>query len=114
MAETVDRTIVLMDGPPARVPERVAAGMPLRGRRLIVNAPDGRWVHDVRAVDDAYLLDPDTHLAWLPGTGVPNGADESRAVLTVAACTEQGWYDWARTKRRPEVVEYPAYLVWAE
>lgn len=110
---TADVASVLIDGPPARVPERVREDSVLRGRRVVVNG-DGEWFYDIRAVEDPYWYDEDTRLRWPVGGRVPAGADADRARLFVSACRERDWYEWARTKRRPEIREYPAYLVWAE
>lgn len=109
-----DRVSALVEGPAALVPERIVPGMALRGRRVVINSGDGDWVRDARAADDPYMYDEAVNLRWLPGSPVPADADVDRARLYVAAVREADWYEWARTKRRPQVVEYPAYLVWAE
>lgn len=111
-----------MDGPQPRVPERVTAGTVLRGKRVIVPwfresdaAPESseEWRYDVRAVDEPYYYDQDAHVRWFPGQPVPEGADPN-APLYVGICTEHDWYEWGRTKRRPEVFEYEAYMVFVE
>lgn len=110
----VARVQTVMDGPPPRVPERVTAGTVLRGKRVVVPRPESdEWRYDVRAADDPYYYDAATHQRWYPGTPVPEGADP-QAPLYVAICTEHDWYEWARTKRRPQVREYKAYVVFAE
>lgn len=107
-----------MDGPPARDPERVSEGMALRGRRVLVNDATGEWVGDLRAADDAYWADTVTDAPlvyrWPVGGDPPDDAAVEHRVLTVAVCTEKDWYEWGRTSRRPQVTEFPAYLVWAE
>lgn len=110
------RVAALMDGPPPRTPQRVVEGMALRGKRILVNADDGQWHGDIRAVDDPYWMDDSgvRPYRWLPGGRVPEGADENKARLFVSACTEPDWYEWGKTKRRPKIVEYPATLVWVE
>lgn len=124
MTTSADRMAVLMDGPPPRVPERVTEDSQTVGRRVLVNTSfvdetredwHEQWARDLRAVDNPYWYDEQTHKRWLPGPlNVPDDADPDRARLFVSVCTERDWYDWARTKRRPEVREYPAYLVWVE
>lgn len=114
MTTRPDRATALMDGPPARAPERITETTVLAGRRVTVNAEDGTWVRDLRAIDNAYWYDETTYKRWLPGAPVPADGDPTRARLFVSVCTERDWYEWSRTKRRPEVREYPAYLVWAE
>jgi hypothetical protein len=90
--------------------------MALRGKRILVNADDGQWHGDIRAADDPYWMDDEVlpPIRWQPGHPVPKGADPERAHLMVAAVTERDWYEWAKTTRRPKVVEYLAYLVWVE
>lgn len=114
--DTVDRTSVLMDGPPARTPERVVAGLALRGHRVILADLAGNLRYDLRAAEDPYWLDPDVigPNRWPNGAEPPEGCDSDRAVLTVSLCTEADWYEWGRTKIRPQIVERPAYLVWSE
>ncbi len=107
----------LMDGPPSRDPKRVTEGTVLRGKRVLVGDDDGEWVGDLRAVDDPYWLDHvpgSPAYRWKVTSDPPDGARATDAVLTVSVSTEADWYDWARTRRRPEIREYPAYRVWVE
>lgn len=116
--DTTQRLLGLMDGPPSRAPARVTESTALRGKRVLVADSDGTWVSDIRAVDDPYWLDPDAdspaYSRWQVNHDPPAGASQDRAVLHVAVCTEPDWYEWAHTRRRPEVREYAAYLVWVE
>lgn len=114
MSTTPDRTTVLMDGPPPRVPTRVTEDAPTRGARVVLVTTTGEIHRDMRAVDVPYMYDEETHLRWLPGRPVPEGADPHRARLHVAVCAEADWYHWAHTRRRPRITEVPAYLVWIE
>lgn len=115
----LSRLSSLMDGPPTRAPERVREDTVLRGRRVQVLDDTRGWVGDLRAADNPYWYDGEhwedpAHARWPATSDPPDGADRDRAVLTVAVCTERDWYEWARTRRRPEIREYPAYAVWVE
>lgn len=117
--DATQRTTALMDGPAPLRFERVVEGMPLRGVRVrILDETTGKWYRDLRAVDDPYWMDRETLDAylkrWPGGADPPKGAAVYRAELTVSVVTEPDWWEWARTKRRPKVEEYPAYRVRAE
>ena len=117
--DATQRATALMDGPAPLRFERVVEGMALRGRRVrIYDSATNTWFRDLRAVDDPYWMDPETLDAylkrWPGGAAPPKDAAVYRAELTVAVVTEPDWWEWAKTKRRPKVVEYAAYRVRAE
>lgn len=102
------------NGPPKRAPERVNEDSVTKGLRVAAFSEERGWTYDLRAVDNPYWYDEETHLRWLPGSTPPAGADSSRARLFVAVAGEQDYYGWSHTKRRPRIHELPAYLVWLE
>lgn len=80
--------------PPTRPPRRVVEGMALRWKRVILHEPT-QWVYDVRAA------------------GNPHRDDDGE--LCVPVMTEQDYYRYRFVEGFvPEVVTYPANLVWVE
>lgn len=79
--------------PPTR-PPRPAHNVPaLWGKRVILSTPDG-FVYDMRAISQ---IRPD---------------EQGQEVVDIAS--EEDYYRWMHTQKRPHSEAYPVRLVWVE
>lgn len=79
--------------PPTQPPLPVTERTVTDNARVILNTPEG-YHYDLRAIGNPYWVDDEAAAKWLPGSDLPDGADQDRAMLRVCICPEADWYRW--------------------